>query len=195
MLDIRDYAMGEGSAAERQAFAAELANSAALREELQRYELTLTALQSVPEEEIPRRIAFVSDPVFAPKWWQKFFAVPQWGLASAAVLGAAILGHGWMMRPVNPVGLVAQAPVVREAGVSKEELKAVVAQAVSQAVAEVETRQEEKLRVALGAAEKKYQEERQMMAVSFEENMMLMRKQMNRMLVSTANLNVGNVQQ
>lgn len=72
MLDIRDYAMGEGSAAERQAFAAELANSAALREELQRYELTLTALQSVPEEEIPRRIAFVSDPVFAPKWWQKF---------------------------------------------------------------------------------------------------------------------------
>lgn len=195
MLDIRDYAMGEGSAAERQAFAAELANSAALREELQRYELTLTALQSVPEEEIPRRIAFVSDPVFAPKWWQKFFAVPQWGFASAVLLGGAILGHGWMMRPVNPVGLVAQAPVVREAGVSKEELKAVVAQAVSQAVAEVETRQEEKLRVALGAAEKKYQDERQMMAVSFEENMMLMRKQMNRMLVSTANLNVGNVQQ
>jgi arsenate reductase-like glutaredoxin family protein len=191
MLDIRDYAMGEGSAAERQAFAAELAKSAGLREELQRYEFTLTALQSIPEEEIPRRIAFVSDPVFAPKWWQRFFAVPQWGFASAAVLGAAILGHGWMMRPVNPVGLVAQAPVVREAGISKEELKAVVAQAV----AEAESRQRETLRVALSEAEKKHQEERQMMAVTFDENMMLMRKQMNRMLVSSANLNVGSIQQ
>lgn len=188
MLDIRDYAMGEGSPAERQAFAAELAKSAELREELQRYELTLAALQSVPEEEIPRRIAFVSDPVFAPKWWQRFFAAPQWGLVSAAVLGAAILGHGWMMRPVT---VVAQAPVVREVGISKEELKAVVAQAV----AEAESRQRETLRVALSEAEKKHQEERQMMAVTFDENMMLMRKQMNRMLVSSANLNVGNIQQ
>ncbi len=190
-MDIRDYAMGEGSAAERQAFAAELAKSGELRDELQRYELTLTALQSVAEEEIPRRIAFVSDPVFEPKWWQKLFSAPQWGFASAAVLGAAILGHGWMMRPVAASPLVAQAPIVREAGISKEELKAVVAQAV----AEVESRQRENLRVALSEAEKKHQEERQMMAVTFDENMMLMRKQMNRMLVSTANLNVGSVQQ
>jgi hypothetical protein len=189
-MDIRDYAMGEGSAAERQAFAAELAKSVDLRDELQRYELTLTALQSVAEEEIPRRIAFVSDPVFEPKWWQRVFPAPQWGFASAAVLGAAILGHGWMMRPVA-APLVAQAPAVREAGISKEELKAVVAQAV----AEVESRQRENLRVALSEAEKKHQEERQMMAVTFDENMMLMRKQMNRMLVSTANLNVGSVQQ
>lgn len=188
MMDIRDYAMGEGSAAERQSLAAELAKSAELREELQRYELTLTALQAVPEEEIPRRIAFVSDPVFAPKWWQKMFAMPQWGFASAALLGAAILGHGWMMRPVT---VVAQAPVVHEAGISKAELKAVVAQAV----AEVETRQREMMRVALSEAEKKHQDERQMMAVTFDENMMLMRKQLNRMYMSTANFKEGSISQ
>ena len=40
------------------------------REELARLRLTLDALSTLREEEMPRRIAFVSDKVFEPRWWQ-----------------------------------------------------------------------------------------------------------------------------
>ena len=36
-----------------------------------RARLTLDALSTLREEEVPRRIAFVSDKVFEPRWWQK----------------------------------------------------------------------------------------------------------------------------
>ena len=36
-----------------------------------RLRLTLDALSTLREEEIPRRIAFVSDKVFEPRWWQR----------------------------------------------------------------------------------------------------------------------------
>ena len=35
-----------------------------------RVRLTLDALSTLREEEVPRRIAFVSDKVFEPRWWQ-----------------------------------------------------------------------------------------------------------------------------
>ena len=66
------------------------------REELDRLNLTRSALASLEDEEIPRRIAFVSDRVFEPRWWQTMWhSGPVMGFASAAVLAAAILVHGF----------------------------------------------------------------------------------------------------
>ena len=45
--------------------------------------VTLDALSTLREEEIPRRIAFVSDKVFEPRWWQKLFLRPSFAAARA----------------------------------------------------------------------------------------------------------------
>ena len=42
------------------------------REELATLRLTLDTLSTLREEEIPRRIAFVSDQIFEPRWWQRY---------------------------------------------------------------------------------------------------------------------------
>jgi hypothetical protein len=47
------------------------------------------------EEEMPRRIAFVSDKVFEPRWWQRAFSPT---FAAGVLVAAAILVHG-AMRP------------------------------------------------------------------------------------------------
>jgi hypothetical protein len=193
-MDLKAYALGEGTQAERAAVAAHLAGSAEARQELQQLELTLSALHALPDVEIPRRIAFVSDPVFAPTWWQRFWQPgPQALLGAAAMLALAIGGHGWMMRPLAPPPIAA----ARQDAVGPEQLKQVVNQAVDEAVgralAQSEARQQLAVKLALSEAEKRHQRERQMMAVSFEENLGLLRKQMNRLYVSAANLSVADV--
>jgi anti-sigma factor RsiW len=65
------------------------------REELGSLRLTLDTLSTLREEEIPRRIAFVSDKVFEPRWWQRVFNPT---FAAAALVAVAILIHG-AMRP------------------------------------------------------------------------------------------------
>jgi hypothetical protein len=65
------------------------------QEELATLRLTLDTLSTLREEEIPRRIAFVSDKVFEPRWWQRVFHPT---FAAAALLAVAILVHG-SLRP------------------------------------------------------------------------------------------------
>src|SRR5690242_10765101 len=61
------------------------------REELDTLRLTLDRLSTLREEEIPRRIAFVSDKVFEPRWWQRVFSPT---FAAGALVAMAILVHG-----------------------------------------------------------------------------------------------------
>ena len=63
------------------------------REELDTLRLTLDRLSTLREEEIPRRIAFVSDKVFEPRWWQRVFSPT---FAAGALVAVAILVHGAM---------------------------------------------------------------------------------------------------
>ena len=64
------------------------------RSELEALSLTRSAVLCMREEELPRRIAFVSDKVFEPRWWQKCMTSgPQLGFASAAMLAVAIVFH------------------------------------------------------------------------------------------------------
>ncbi len=98
-FDPRDLAVGELSGPALQEAEAHVAGCAACAARLEETRLTVTALRLSPDREIPRRIAFVSDPVFETSWWQRFWrSGPQLGFASAAMLAAAILVHGWTVQ-------------------------------------------------------------------------------------------------
>lgn len=95
--DLRDYLFDELTAAEKAEVEAWLATSIEGREELARLEATNMALLSVPEEEIPQRIAFVSDKVFEPSPWARFMSWlqiegPRFALGSAAAMAVLFVG-------------------------------------------------------------------------------------------------------
>jgi anti-sigma factor RsiW len=93
--DWKAYALRELNADAARQAETHLTNCSDCREELATLRLTLDTLSTLREEEIPRRIAFVSDKVFEPRWWQRVFSPT---FAAAALVAAAILVHG-AMRP------------------------------------------------------------------------------------------------
>lgn len=105
-IDWKSYVLGEMGAEEKRTAAAHAETCVACREELAGLQLTLSALASVREEELPRRIAFVSDPVFEPKWWQRLFTPT---FASACVLAGAIVFHAaWSGNAANEAEIQAR---------------------------------------------------------------------------------------
>ena len=91
-FDWKAYALGElerGSAREAESHVATCADC---REELSGLRLTLDALATLREEEMPRRIAFVSDKVVEPKWYQKIWS-PTFA-AACVVERADVVGRG-----------------------------------------------------------------------------------------------------
>jgi anti-sigma factor RsiW len=95
-IALKDYLMKELAEPERRKLDVHLKGCPECREELDRLRLTEAALFSLREEEIPQRIAFVSDPVFEPapwrRWWSALWASPaRLGFVSAALLSGAIL--------------------------------------------------------------------------------------------------------
>ena len=93
--DWKAYVLRElGQDAHRQA-EAHLATCSICHEEVATLRLTLDTLSTLREEEMPRRIAFVSDKVFEPRWWQRVFNPT---FAAGVLVAAAILVHG-SLRP------------------------------------------------------------------------------------------------
>lgn len=129
--DWKAYALGELNVHDREAAETHAAKCGPCREELAMLRLTLDSLSTLPEIEIPRRIAFVSDPVFekpaaatvSAPWWQMLLNP---NFAAAAVVALAILAHGFL-------GGAAQSEALVEARVDA---------AVAQAVADVNAKQE-----------------------------------------------------
>lgn len=137
-FDLKDYFFGELSEPSRVETETHLSSCASCRDELAGLDLTRAALLSVPDEEPPRRIAFVSDKVFEPRWWQRMWhSGAQLGFAASAMLAIAIIVHGFIMRPVAPV--VASA-VLPAAAIETEVAKRVGAE-VARVVAASEERQ------------------------------------------------------
>ena len=120
-IDVKAYAVGEMSESDKRSAAAHVASCEACREELAGVQVTLSSLATLRDEEAPRRIAFVSDKVFEPRWWQvmtqRMFSPT---FASACVLAAAIVFHSFANQ--GPSEAVIQARVQQEVrqAVSKE---------------------------------------------------------------------------
>ncbi|MBY0505126.1 MAG: zf-HC2 domain-containing protein [Bryobacteraceae bacterium] len=183
-LDLKAYLFGELPEAERRRVAAHLESDPAAREEFARLERTEALLGYVQSEELPRRIAFVSDKVFEPTLWQRFWASgPQLGFVAASLLALAIVGHGWLTRPVA-------APIIQTAKVDEAAVRAVVASEVSARMAEVirqvsatpnsDQRTAQMIAVAVKQAEKKAEFDRAADRLTFQENFNLMRKLISR---------------
>jgi hypothetical protein len=179
-IDIKAYNFGEVTTEERRTAEIHLKSCAECRDELGRLQLLEAALGALREEEPPRRIAFVSDKVFEPNWWQRFWASgPRVGFAASAMLAAAILAHGFVRQPVlQPSPVTSTGSTVSAADVDSR---------IAKAVAEVEQRQQAKVRTLLAATEKKYELESRALAIAADENQLL-RRQVNGMLVQTAGL-------
>ena len=170
--DWKSYALGELDARARQEAESHVAACADCQDELAGLRVTLDAMATLREEELPRRIAFVSDKVFEPRWYEKLtqaFLRPSF--AAAGLIAAAILVHAF----VRPVGTPANAPQAMaqvdtramEARVTAQvtarlqsemavAVNTAVNTAVTKAVAETEKRDDQRTAALLSASERRY---------------------------------------
>jgi len=188
-MDLKGYFLGELAEAERRAAEAHVRACGECREELERLEATRAALAALPEEEPQRRIAFVSDKIFEPRWWQRFWrSGPQLGFASAAMLAAAILAHA-LLRPASTVPPPARAvdAVAIEARVQDEVSRRFQA-ALEKAAVEAEARQSQRTAELVRALERKFEQQRQADLLAVEESMDMMRKRWNVMYMASSEL-------
>jgi len=161
-FDLRDYVFGELDSAQARSVEMHGRQCAACADELARLRFTETALFSLRDEEMPRRIAFVSDQVIAPhiweaRWWHAWWNyAPRLGFASAAMLSMAILAHGLIQRPVSPA-----APTVVAAQVDQTLIDQRVAVAVAKVVAKLEAQQQTQLASTVRQVEQRYSALRQ----------------------------------
>jgi anti-sigma factor RsiW len=146
-FDLKDYFLQELASAQRIQVETHVKSCLACREELERLQLTGAALFSLRDEEIPQRIAFISDQIFEPsplrRWFSGFWgSTARLGFASAAMLSLSIVYFA-ATRPAPSPGRTAAATVAAVIP-SPGEIQQQIDQAVSKAVAEVEARQAEK---------------------------------------------------
>jgi hypothetical protein len=140
---------------------------------------------SLEDEEIPRRIAFVSDRVFEPRWWQRMWhSGPAMGFASAALLAGAILVHG----VERPLAQVAVAPSADAAQIEKrvearmnEQMNA----AVNTAVNAAQAKQAAEFAKLLNATETRYKLQRQSDLATVQQAAEYYEKQMGRFVVAS----------
>ena len=146
-IDLKGYLLGELADSDRRQVDEHLVACDGCREELERFRVTQTALLSVRDEEIPRRIAFVSDKVFEPRWWQRLWhSGPRLGFASASMLSAAILVHAFV-QPGVKVDPPRVDPAVIQAMVDEEVSRRVTAAVARVEAANDELREEERARM------------------------------------------------
>ena len=145
-FDLKDYFLQELPSPQRVQVAAHVKGCLACREELERLQLTGAALFSLRDEEIPQRIAFVSDQIFEPspvrRWLSGFWgSTARLAFASAAMLSLSIIYFA-ATRPAPAPGPTAVTTVAAVTP-TPQQIQQQIRQAVSQAVAEVESRQAE----------------------------------------------------
>ena len=149
-FDLRDYFLQElADPEERRQVEAHVRVCQPCREELERLRLTEAALFALRDEEIPQRIAFVSDKVFEPSPVRRWLAVfwgsaARLGFASAAMLSVALIVFA-ATRPA-PAPERTAAPTIAAVSPSPpspQQIQQQIDQAVAQAVAVVEARQAE----------------------------------------------------
>jgi anti-sigma factor RsiW len=142
-FDLRDYFLKELPAPDTRQVESHVRTCRSCQEELERLRLTETALFSLRDEEVPQRIAFVSDKIFEPSAWRRTWSTfwnsgARLGFAGAAMLSIAIL----VSAMTRPVPVIQPPPAAAVNPVSDAEIQARIDAAVLKAVTESETRNE-----------------------------------------------------
>jgi anti-sigma factor RsiW len=177
--ELRDYAMGELAPPGRQSIELHVATCGPCAIELASLQMTTAALRTLPDRDIPQRIAFVSDKVFEPspvtQWFRSFWnSAARLGFASACVLSAALIvsvSH----RPAPAV----QPSAVIQASLSKADIDKAINEAVTNAVAQVKAEDAKNIAAALAVSDMKHERERNALLVAMGENMDIMQKRLN----------------
>jgi anti-sigma-K factor RskA len=185
---LKDYVFGELAGPEKRAVEQAIREDAGLREEYERLRVTETALFSVREEEMPRRIAFVSDKVFAPKWYHAIWnAGPRLGFAGAALVAGALVFHA-VWRPVErvetPVTVAAQ---MSQAEIDKrvsERVAAEMARLLPAAVERLDSEHKVQMAAAVREVEKRSARERQEELELLQANFSLWQQKMSKMYMA-----------
>jgi len=185
---LKDYFFEELPAQERALVEEHLKQCPGCREEVERLRLTGSALATLREEEPPRRIAFVSDQVFEPGWWQRLWqSGPQLGFAAAAMLSLAILVHAFV-RPAPT------APAPLDGAALEARISAEVAQrlepAIAAAIAASEARQAQRAAQLVKETEERLDFDRRADRVAFEETLSVLQKKFNVLYLASADLGV-----
>lgn len=159
--DLKAYLLGELALRDKASLEDHVRACQSCREELDRLKLTAAALMALEDEEVPQRISFVSDKVFEPRWYETIWrSGPAMGFASAVILAAAILVHGF----ARPVASPAQAPALDTAQIEQRverEVNARLETVVARAVSDAQTRQAGEFAKVLEATGKRFEAQRQ----------------------------------
>jgi anti-sigma factor RsiW len=173
-FDLRDYFFEELPEQERRQVDLHTKGCAACREELNSFRSMQATLLSVPDEEIPQRIGFVSDRVYEPsrlmRWWRTFWgSAPRLGFASAAMLSVAIIVAATHRPP--PV-----APATVDVARMQADFSRQMNQAVEKAVAESDARHERRTAELLAVATKRFDMERKADMAAVSQSFAIMEK-------------------
>jgi anti-sigma factor RsiW len=181
--DLKAYAVGELTRREQTALEDHVRACQNCREELDRLNLMRSALATLEDEEPPRRIAFVSDRVFEPRWWQTIWhSGPAMGFASAALLAGAILVHGFA-RPLVPVTASVNTAQIEQR--VESQVNARLDAAVSKAVAVSEARQSAEFDKTLKAVETRFESQVQAQSATVQQAADYYREKMAQFLVAS----------
>src|SRR5258708_13827297 len=182
-VDVKADVLGELRASERSSLEGQVHGCQSCREELERLNLMGTALLSLEDEDVPQRIAFVSDKVFEPRWWQTMWrSGPAMGFASALMLAAAILVHAYA-RPVVLRDIATVDTAQMEQRIQRE-VGARLDAALAKAVSQTEARQTAQLARVLDAAEKRIESQRRSDMAVVQQAARLYEQQTARLMVA-----------
>lgn len=167
---VRDYAFEELAVSGRQSMEQHLAQCSCCTAELDRLRLTISALHVLPDQEPPRRIAFVSDKVFRPGWFHQFWnSAAQLGFAAACVLSVG-LSFAALHRQPEP------RTIIQTTGISRASIDEAVAKAVAVAVDRTHAEDIQMTKAALDAVDKKYEQKQENLMVAMQSSLDYMRK-------------------
>jgi anti-sigma factor RsiW len=165
--DLKAYFLGELASRDKAAVEEHVRACESCSEELERLKLTHTALLALEEDEVPRRISFVSDKVFEPRWYQTIWrSGPAMGFASAVILAAAILVHGFTVQGfARPAGGASTAAAsVDTAQIEQRierEVNARLDAVVAKSVSDAQAKQATEFAKVLDATERRFESRRQ----------------------------------
>ena len=186
--DLKDLFFGEIDARERKRVEEHVADCANCRTEYDRLQITQAALLSVSEEELPRRIAFISDKVFEPRWYRKLWnSGPKLAFAAAAMLSCAILVHALALAP--PQQTASNAPdAARIHEMVQTEVDRRVTAEVKKVAADFESRGEAKLQRAIADQRKQIEFDRRADMIALEATYTLLQKKLNQVYLASSSL-------
>ena len=127
---------------------------------------------------------------FEPTWWQRLWATPKWGFASAAMLSGAILFHA-VTRPVPVVQTAAPVTVQQTADARIANVDALIQAAVAKATADLEQRYQVRTAQMVKAAEERLLIEHRQDMVAMDANNQMMLRKLNTYMRASNDLGAG----